>query len=66
MDFPLPVLLNKIKDCTICEPHLSHGANPVLTAAKNSKIIVVGQAPGMKVHLSGQPWADKSGERLIE
>lgn len=66
MTHELPVLLNKIKACKICESNLSHGANPVLTAAQSSKIVVIGQAPGMKVHLSNQPWADKSGERLIE
>lgn len=66
MTHELPVLLKKIKACKICESNLSHGANPILTAAQNSKIVVIGQAPGMKVHLSKQPWADKSGERLIE
>ena len=66
MTHELPVLLKNIKACKICESNLSHGANPVLTAAQNSKIVVIGQAPGMKVHLSNQPWADKSGERLIE
>ena len=66
MTHELPILLQKIKACKICESNLSHGANPVLTAAQNSKIVVIGQAPGMKVHLSRQPWADKSGERLIE
>ena len=66
MDHPLPVLLKNIKNCTTCEAHLTHGVNPVLTAHQDSKIVVIGQAPGMKVHLSGKPWADKSGERLTE
>lgn len=66
MTHELPILLNKIKACKICEASLVHGTNPVLTAAADSKIVVIGQAPGMKVHLSSQPWADKSGERLIE
>ena len=65
MKYQLPTLLKEIKNCKTCAEHLSHGANPVLTAAKKSKIIVIGQAPGMRVHLSGQPWADKSGEKLI-
>lgn len=58
--------LQQIKKCTICEAHLSHGCNPVLTATKKSKIIVIGQAPGIRVHLSNEPWADKSGERLLD
>ena len=66
MDLPLPVLLQNIRKCTICEPHLINGVNPVLTAQHDSKIVVIGQAPGMKVHLSGQPWSDKSGERLVQ
>jgi len=66
MEFPLPTLLKKIKSCTICEKHLVNGVNQVLTANEKSKIVVIGQAPGMKVHLSGQPWSDKSGARLTE
>lgn len=66
MDLPLPTLLKKIKDCTTCEQYLTNGVNPVLTAHQDSKIVIIGQAPGMKVHLSGKPWADKSGARLTE
>ncbi len=57
-------LLNEIKKCTICLPHLLHGVNPVLSASSKSKIIIIGQAPGRVVHQSGIPWDDKSGERL--
>ena len=66
MQIKLPVLLQNIKSCKICEAHLPNGVNPVLTANKKSKIIIIGQAPGMKVHLSGKPWADQSGKRLME
>ena len=66
MDHPLPILLNKIQECTTCAPFLTNGVNPVLTAHRDSKIVVIGQAPGMKVHLSSKPWADKSGERLTQ
>jgi len=59
-------LLNEISKCTICLPHLQHGVNPVLTAHGKSRIAVVGQAPGRRVHESGIPWDDKSGERLRE
>lgn len=57
-------LIVDIKKCTLCLPHLSHGVNPVLSANKNSRIAIIGQAPGRIVHESGIPWDDKSGERL--
>lgn len=57
-------LLNEIRKCTVCPPSLALGANPVLTASVNSKIIIIGQAPGSVVHKSGVPWQDKSGDRL--
>lgn len=57
-------LINDIKNCKICEPHLSLGANPVVSFNKKSKIIIIGQAPGTKVHQSGIPWDDPSGDRL--
>ena len=57
-------LLAEIRNCVICLPQLIHGVNPVLSAHKNSKIAIVGQAPGSVVHRTGIPWDDKSGERL--
>ena len=57
-------LLEEIRNCTICQANLPHGVNPILTAHYNSKIAIVGQAPGSVVHESGVPWDDKSGERL--
>ena len=57
-------LLSEIKKCAICTKHLPLGPNPVLTASKNSRIAIIGQAPGLAVHKSGIPWDDKSGERL--
>jgi uracil-DNA glycosylase family 4 len=57
-------LLERIKQCKICEPELPLGANPVLMASKKSKIMIIGQAPGIKVHLSGIPFHDKSGDQL--
>ncbi len=64
MKHRLPLLLKEIKSCTICQPFLEHGVNPVVTAAAESQIIIIGQAPGTKVHASGVPWADASGKRL--
>jgi len=60
----METLLRNIKNCTICSPFLSHGVNPVLSASLKSRIAIIGQAPGSKVHESGVPWDDKSGERL--
>ncbi len=57
-------LLKQIKNCTICEPHLALGANPVLRASKSSKIVIIGQAPGTRVHKTGIPWNDPSGVQL--
>ncbi len=57
-------LLEEIRKCTICEKFLLDGVNPVLAGSENSRIVIIGQAPGRKVHESGVPWDDKSGERL--
>jgi len=59
-------LLKEIKGCKECLPDLTHGVNPVLSVTANSKIVIIGQAPGRIVHESGKPWDDKSGERLRE
>ncbi len=57
-------LLKEIRACKVCEPYLPYGVNPVLNASVYSKIVIIGQAPGMAVHKSGIPWNDKSGENL--
>ncbi|MCG8577335.1 MAG: uracil-DNA glycosylase family protein [Flavobacteriales bacterium] len=57
-------LLKEIRACRFCEPDLQLGANPVLRASKNSRILVVGQAPGTRVHNTGIPWNDPSGIQL--
>ncbi|WP_369048457.1 uracil-DNA glycosylase family protein [Tenacibaculum sp. UWU-22] len=56
--------LQNIKQCTVCEPHLALGANPIVSASKNAKIVIIGQAPGIKVHTSGIAWNDASGNQL--
>ncbi|MDN3668931.1 uracil-DNA glycosylase family protein [Echinicola jeungdonensis] len=57
-------LLSEIKKCTVCELELPLGANPIVTGSTESKIVVVGQAPGKIVHHTGIPWNDKSGDNL--
>jgi uracil-DNA glycosylase family 4 len=60
----LKALLQNVRNCTACAEHLPHGVRPVLQVAASAKILVVGQAPGRKVHESGVPFDDASGERL--
>ena len=57
-------LLHEIRKCTICEPHLKLGARPVVAAHPDAKLIIIGQAPGTKVHATGIPWNDPSGVQL--
>ncbi len=60
----LDALLNKIRACDICAQHLPLGPRPVLSATQSSSLLIIGQAPGTKVHQSGIPWDDASGKRL--
>ena len=53
-----------IRECRICESNLPLGANPVIRAKASAKIIVAGQAPGLKVHQTSIPFNDPSGVRL--
>ncbi len=57
-------LLAEIKNCRLCEPELDLGANPVIQAAESAKILIIGQAPGTRVHKTSVPWNDPSGDRL--
>lgn len=57
-------LITDIKKCRICDQFLELGPNPVVSASTKSKILIVGQAPGTKVHASGVPWDDASGKNL--
>jgi uracil-DNA glycosylase len=60
----LESLLMAVRACRACEAHLPFGPRPVLRAAATARILVVGQAPGARVHKTGIPWDDPSGERL--
>ena len=57
-------LLTEIRQCTICTKHLDLGPRPVVSGHIDSKIVIIGQAPGTKVHASGIPWDDPSGKQL--
>lgn len=61
---PLQPLLEEIRQCRLCERELPLGANPVIQAHPQARILIIGQAPGLKVHQSSVPWNDPSGDRL--
>jgi uracil-DNA glycosylase len=59
-------LTARIAACRICAEHLPLGPRPVVVPRPTARILIVGQAPGTKVHESGIPWNDRSGDRLRE
>lgn len=64
MPAALEPLLAEIRACRLCEAALPHGPRPVVQAGNAARILVIGQAPGSKVHASGRAWDDDSGDRL--
>ena len=64
MSPPLAALLAEARACVHCAQHLPLGPRPVLRAGASARLMIVGQAPGKKVHASGVPWDDASGRRL--
>lgn len=57
-------LIDEIHDCRHCHQQLPLGANPVVQLHPDAKLLIIGQAPGTRVHASGIPWDDPSGDRL--
>ena len=57
-------LLAEVRACSVCAAALPHGPRPVVQASAAARVLIIGQAPGSKVHASGVPWDDDSGERL--
>ena len=55
-----------IAACTICADSLDDGVRPMVQFSSTAKLLIIGQAPGTKVHASGVPWDDDSGDRLRE
>ncbi len=62
----LDALLAEVRGCRVCAADLPLGPRPVLRAAATARVLLIGQAPGTKVHESGMPWTDASGDRLRE
>lgn len=57
-------LINRIKQCSLCQEELPFSANPVFQFNPKSKILIAGQAPGLTAHKSSIPFDDQSGKRL--
>ncbi|MFD1883646.1 uracil-DNA glycosylase family protein [Paracoccus pacificus] len=65
----MPNLPDQIRACRLCAPRFAvtatrHSPAPVVWYRTGARILIVGQAPGMRVHLAQKPFADRSGERL--
>ena len=63
-DIPLTDLLEDVSQCQICASDLPLGPRPVVRASATARLLIIGQAPGTRVHQSGIPWNDPSGQRL--
>jgi uracil-DNA glycosylase len=61
---PLAALIAEARACRVCEAHLPLGPRPILSAEAGARLMIIGQAPGTRVHESGVPWDDASGDRL--
>jgi len=61
---PLDALLAEIRACRACAGELPHGPRPVVRVSPETRLLVCGQAPGRRVHASGLPFDDPSGDRL--
>lgn len=62
----LAMLVQQVHACTVCAAHLPQGVRPIIQLDQSAKILIAGQAPGRKVHESGVPFDDASGDRLRE
>jgi uracil-DNA glycosylase len=57
-------LVAEIRACRLCADVLPLGPRPVLRVSPTARLLIVGQAPGRRVHETGIPWNDPSGDRL--
>lgn len=57
-------LISEILACSVCKSFLPNPPGPIFSVSEDSKILIIGQAPGQKVHDSGIPWDDQSGNEL--
>src|SRR5271156_429744 len=61
---PLSRLLGEVRACRACAAALPLGPRPIVQAGAGARLLICGQAPGSKAHLSGRPFSDSSGVRL--
>ncbi|WMC09969.1 uracil-DNA glycosylase family protein [Oceanimonas pelagia] len=60
----MKTLLAEVRACRLCEAHLPLGPRPVVQLGERARILIIGQAPGTRVHETGIPWNDASGDTL--
>lgn len=63
---PFESLLAKVRACSACSKFLPFGPRPVFQLSESATLLIASQAPGIKVHASGIPFSDASGDRLRE
>lgn len=67
---PLDAVLAELRACRLCRdeplypPRLPHEPRPVIQATASARLLIASQAPGTRVHASGRPFTDRSGDRL--
>ena len=61
---PFAKLAAEARACVVCAPHLPHPPRPIFRASPDARLLIVGQAPGRRVHETGIPWNDPSGDLL--
>jgi uracil-DNA glycosylase len=59
-------LLHDVRACAVCKASLPLGPRPIVQVGRLARVLVIGQAPGRRAHVSGLPWDDSSGARLRE
>lgn len=64
MSKKLDDLLVEVRSCVVCTEYLADGPRPIVQVGSAARIVIIGQAPGRRVHESGIPWDDPSGETL--
>jgi uracil-DNA glycosylase len=64
MRISLSAVSREARACRVCEAKLPQGPRPVFRVGKSARLLIVGQAPGRRVHESGVPWNDASGDVL--
>lgn len=64
MGISLLQVAREARACCVCEKHLPHEPRPVFLVGRQARVLIVGQAPGRRVHETGLPWNDPSGDVL--